>query len=204
ARDQRVSLSAAVRKDGRVLGLRATVLSNVGAYAIRPHGPLLDPLTCAGLIPGPYDIRDYEYDSYALVTNRCPEGPYRGVGMVTAVLAHERLMDLVAARLNIDPAEVRRRNLVGPAQMPYASATGQGGHTTFAQIAAAQVGVDPATVIVEQTDTGIVAGGTGSFQSRSSVTAATSADRAAKQLRQEIIDAASWRLDQPADRLSIR
>ena len=294
ARDQRVSLSAAVRKDGRVLGLRATVLSNVGAYAIRPHGPLLDPLTCAGLIPGPYDIRDYEYDSYALVTNRCPEGPYRGVGMVTAVLAHERLMDLVAARLNIDPAEVRRRNLVGPAQMPYASATGhpyesgdypaaletalaafdyrraraeqararaagrlvgigigtyveftgagsstfvgrgmvgipgtdtarvwvghdgrvhlqtscpaigQGVHTTFAQIAAAQVGVDPATVIVEQTDTGIVAGGTGSFQSRSSVTAATSADRAAKQLRQEIIDAASWRLDQPADRLSIR
>ena len=294
ARDQRVSLSAAVRKDGRVLGLRATVLSNVGAYAIRPHGPLLDPLTCAGLIPGPYDIRDYEYDSYALVTNRCPEGPYRGVGMVTAVLAHERLMDLVAARLKLDPAEVRRRNLVGPAQMPYASATGhpyesgdypaaletalaafdyrraraeqararaagrlvgigigtyveftgagsstfvgrgmvgipgtdtarvwvghdgrvhlqtscpaigQGVHTTFAQIAAAQVGVDPATVVVEQTDTGIVAGGTGSFQSRSSVTAATSADRAAKQLRQEIIDAASWRLDQPADRLSIR
>ncbi len=294
ARDQRVSLSAAVRKDGRVLGLRATVLSNIGAYAIRPHGPLLDPMTCAGLIPGPYDIRDYEYDSYALVTNRCPEGPYRGVGMVTAVLAHERLMDLVAARLRLDPAEVRRRNLVTPAQMPYAAATGhpyesgdypaaletaltafdyrraraeqararaagrlvgigigtyveftgagsstfvgrgmvgipgtdtarvwlgddgrvhlqtscpaigQGVHTTFAQIAAAQVGVEAATVIVEQTDTAVVASGTGSFQSRSSVTAATSADRAARQLRQEIIEAASWRLDQPAERLSIR
>jgi carbon-monoxide dehydrogenase large subunit len=294
ARDQRISLKAAVRNDGRVLGLRATVLSNIGAYAIRPHGPLLDPMTCAGLIPGPYDIRNYEYDSYALVTNRCPEGPYRGVGMVTAVLAHERLMDLVASRLRLDPAEVRRRNLVTPAQMPYAAATGhpyesgdypaaletalaafdykrtraeqararaagrlvgigigtyveftgagsstfvgrgmvgipgtdtarvwvgddgrvhlqtscpaigQGVHTTFAQIAAAQIGVDPATVIVEQTDTGVVASGTGSFQSRSSVTAATSADRAARQLRQAIIDAASWRLDQPAERLSIR
>ena len=294
ARDQRISLSAAVRKDGRVLGLRAKVLSNIGAYAIRPHGPLLDPLTCAGLIPGPYDIRDYEYDSYALVTNRCPEGPYRGVGMVTAVLAHERLMDLVAARLQLDPAEVRRRNLVTPAQMPYAAATGhpyesgdypaaleaalaafdykraraeqargraagrllgigigtyveftgagsstfvgrgmagipgtdtarvwlgkegrvhlqtscpaigQGVHTTFAQIAAAQIGVDPVAVIVEQTDTAIVASGTGSFQSRSSVTAATSADRAARQLRREILEAASWRLDQPADRLSVR
>src|SRR5437879_10985117 len=124
ARDRRVGFSAAVRKDGRVLGLRATVLSNVGAYAIRPHGPLLDPMTCAGLIPGPYDIRAYEYDSYALVTNRCPEGPYRGVGMVTAVLAHERMMDMIAGRLGLDPAEVRRRNFVRPEQMPYTSSTG--------------------------------------------------------------------------------
>jgi len=105
ARDQKISFSAAVRSDGRVLGLRATVLSSIGAYGIRPHGPLLDPMTCAGLIPGPYDIRDYEYDSYALATNKCPEGPYRGVGMVTAVLVHERLMDLIASRLGIDPAE---------------------------------------------------------------------------------------------------
>ena len=74
ARDQKVRFSAAVRKDGRVLGLRATVLSSIGAYGIRPHGPLLDPMTCAGLIPGPYDIRDYEYDSYAIATNKCPEG----------------------------------------------------------------------------------------------------------------------------------
>src|ERR1700730_6803253 len=124
ARDQKVSFSAAVRNDGRVLGLRATVLSSIGAYGIRPHGPLLDPMTCAGLIPGPYDIRDYEYDSYAIATNKCPEGPYRGVGMVTAVLTHERLMDLIAVRLGIDPAEVRRRNFVKPAQMPYTAVTG--------------------------------------------------------------------------------
>ena len=124
ARDQKVQFSAAVRKDGRVLGLRATVLSSIGAYGIRPHGPLLDPMTCAGLIPGPYDIRDYEYDSYAIATNKCPEGPYRGVGMVTAVLTHERLMDLIAVRLGIDPADVRRRNLVTPAQMPYTAVTG--------------------------------------------------------------------------------
>src|SRR5205823_2926605 len=92
-------------------GLRAMVLSNIGAYAIRPHGPLLDPMTCAGLIPGPYDIRAYEYDSYALVTNRCPEGPYRGVGMVTAVLAHERMMDMIAARLGRDPGRRQRAGL---------------------------------------------------------------------------------------------
>jgi len=293
ARDQKVSFSAAVHKDGRVLGLRATVLSSIGAYGIRPHGPLLDPMTCAGLIPGPYDIRDYEYDSYSIATNKCPEGPYRGVGMVTAVLAHERLMDLIALRLGMDPADVRRRNLVTAAQMPYTAATGhpyesgdypagleaalsafgysnaraeqvqarasgrlvgiglssyveftgagsstfkgrgmvgipgtdtarvwidadgrvrlqtscpaigQGVQTTLAQVAAAALWVDAGSVIVEQTDTARVGRGTGSFMSRSSVTAATSTHRASRQLRQEILDAASWRLDQPAERLQI-
>jgi aerobic carbon-monoxide dehydrogenase large subunit len=293
ARDQKIRFSAAVRKDGRVLGLRATVLSSIGAYGIRPYGPLLDPMTCAGLIPGPYDIRDYEYDSYALATNKSPEGPYRGVGMVTAVLTHERLMDLIAARLGIDPADVRRRNFVTPAQMPYTAVTGhpyesgdypaaleaalaafdyprarseqararaagrlvgigigsfveftgagsstfegrgmvdipgtdtarvwigddgrvrvqtscpaigQGVQTTFAQVAAAEIGVDPESVIVEQTDTGKVGRGTGSFMSRSSVTAATSTHRAARQLHEEVLNAASYRLDQPVERLRI-
>jgi aerobic carbon-monoxide dehydrogenase large subunit len=293
ARDQRISFTAAVRNDGRVLGLKATVLSSIGAWGIRPHGPLLDPMTCAGLIPGPYDIRDYEYSSFAIATNKCPEGPYRGVGMVTAVLAHERLMDLIAGRLGLDPADVRRVNLVKPEQMPYTTATGhpyesgdypaalesalaafdyrgaragqararaagklvgigissyveftgagsstfigrgmvgipgtdtarvwvdgdgqirvqtscpaigQGVQTTLAQVAAAEIGVDPASVIVEQTDTGKVGNGTGSFQSRSSVTAATSTHRAAKKLKEEILNAASWRLDQPLERLTI-
>jgi carbon-monoxide dehydrogenase large subunit len=124
ARDQRVRFSAAVRGDGRVLGLRAVVHSSVGAYGIRPFGPLLDSLGATGLIPGPYDIRDYEYETYAVATNKSPEGPYRGVGMVTAVLVHERLMDLVAARLHLDPAEVRRMNFIRRDQMPYVSVTG--------------------------------------------------------------------------------
>lgn len=294
ARDQRIAFSAAVRNDGRVLGLRAQVFSNIGAYAIRPHGPLLDPMTCSNLITGPYDVRDYEYDSYALASNRCPEGPYRGVGMVTAVLVHERLMDLIAARLGLDPADVRRRNLVRADQMPYTTSTGhpfesgdygaalesalaafdyrraraeqarardagrlvgiglgsyveftgagsstfvgrgmvdipgvdsarvwvepdgrvhlqtscpaigQGTHTTFAQIAAAQLGLDASGVVVEQTDTGKIANGTGSFQSRSSVVAATAVHRAAGRLRAEILEAAAWRLDQPPERIDIR
>jgi carbon-monoxide dehydrogenase large subunit len=293
ARDQRIKFSAAVRNDGRVLGLRATVVSNIGAYGIRPFGPLLDPTTCAGLIPGPYDIRDYEYESYAIASNKCPEGPYRGVGMVTAVLAHERLIDLIAARLALDPAAVRRANFVTPDQMPYVAATGhpyesgdygaaldaalaafgyagarqeqargraegrllgigigsyveftgagsstfkgrgmadipgndtarmwlgedgrvhlqtscpaigQGVHTTFAQVAAASLEVEPESVIVEQTDTGRVGHGTGAFMSRGSVTAATSTYRAGGLLREAILGAASWRLDQPVERLAI-
>jgi carbon-monoxide dehydrogenase large subunit len=294
ARDQRIQLAAAVSKGGRILGLRATVFSNIGAYGIRPFGPLLDPMTCAGLIPGPYDIRDYEYESLAIATNRCPEGPYRGVGIVTAVLAHERLMDLIASRLDLDPADVRRTNFVQPAQMPYLAVTGhpyesgdypaaleaalvafdyagareeqlggrahgrvlgigigsyveftgagsstfkgrgmadipgtdtarawlgddgrvhvqttcpaigQGAHTTFAQVAAANLGVEPESVVVEQTDTARVGHGTGSFMSRGSVTAATSTYRAAGLLREAILNAASYKLDQPVERLSIR
>jgi carbon-monoxide dehydrogenase large subunit len=294
ARDQNVKFSASVRSDGSVLGLRATLFSSIGAYGIRPFGPLLDPLGTAGLIPGPYDIRNYEYASYAVATNKCPEGPYRGVGMVTAVLVHERLMDLVAARLGLDPAHVRRVNFVAATQMPYLSVTkhpyesgdyaaaldraleafdytgargaqerergqgrlvgigigsyveytgagsstfiargmadipgtdtarvwlghdarvhvqttcpavGQGTETTLAQVAAANLGVDVESVIVEQTDTSKVAHGTGSFMSRSSVTAATSTHRAAGLLRDEILNAAAWRLDEPVERLSIR
>ena len=293
ARDQKVTFSAAVRNDGRVLGLRARLLTSVGAYGTRPYGAVLNAMTCAGLIPGPYDIRDYEYDSIALATNCSPEGPYRGVGMVTAALVHERLMDLVAARLGLDPAEVRRRNFVRAEQMPYTAVTGhpyesgdyaaaldqalasfgygraraerarakaagrlvgigigsyveftgagsatfvgrgmadisgvdtarvwldeagrvrvqtscpnmgQGVQTTLAQLVGGEIGVDPASVIVEQTDTGRVGAGTGSFQSRSSVTVATAAQRASRQLRQAILEAASYKLDEPAERLSI-
>ena len=265
ARDQRVGFSAAVRKDGRVLGLRATVHSSVGAYGVRPFGPLLDPLGTAGLMTGPYDIRHYEYTTYAVATNKSPEGPYRGVGMVTAVLAHERLMELIASRLHLDPLEVRRLNFVKHGQMPYRSVTGhpyesgdyaaaldaaahaigyatlrkkglgigiasyveytgagsstfrgrgmddiagtdtarvwmaddghvhvqtsspamgQGTHTTLAQVAAQALDVPPETVVVEQTDTALVGGGTGSFMSRGSVGTATSVLRAARLLRE--------------------
>ncbi|HKC20784.1 MAG TPA: xanthine dehydrogenase family protein molybdopterin-binding subunit, partial [Candidatus Dormibacteraeota bacterium] len=124
ARDQELEVSAAVRKDGRILAVRAKIYSSIGAYGIRPFGPLLDPLGTAGLIPGPYDIRDYEYETYALATNQSPEGPYRGVGMVTAVLAHERLIELAATKLGLDPADVRRINFVRADQMPYSSVTG--------------------------------------------------------------------------------
>src|SRR5438067_8678450 len=275
ARDRDVKFSAAVRADGRVLGLRATIFSSIGAYGIRPFGPLLDPLGTAGLMTGPYDIRDYEYDTYAVATNKSPEGPYRGVGMVTAVLAHERLMDLIAARLGVDPVEVRRVNFVRPERMPYMSVTGhayesgdyiaalesamrafdyagtrneqkkaraegrlfgvgigsyveytgagsstfkgrgmmdipgtdtarvwladdgavhlqttcpavgQGSHTTFAQVAAAGIGIEPESVVVEQTDTAQVGHGTGSFVGRGSVTPATSTYRGAWLLRAE-------------------
>ena len=79
---------------------------------------------------------------------------------------------------------------------------GQGSHTTFAQVAAAGLGVAPESIIVEQTDTAKVGAGTGSFMSRGSVTAATSAFRAARLLREAILETASYRLGQPIDKVS--
>jgi carbon-monoxide dehydrogenase large subunit len=139
ARDQRCSFRAAVRADGRLLGLEVRLLSDIGAYGIRPHGPLLDPMTAAGLIVGPYDIQNYRYDTIAVATNKAPEGPFRGVGMATAALIHERLMEAIAAELGADPAEVRRRNFIAARQMPYVAATGHpyesGDHAAALEIA---------------------------------------------------------------------
>ncbi len=75
ARDQSVAFRAAIDADGVVLGLEARIVSNIGAYGIRPHGPLLDPMTTAGLVVGPYMIENYRYETIAVATNRCPEGP---------------------------------------------------------------------------------------------------------------------------------
>ena len=139
ARDQRVSFRAAVDSDGLVLGLDVRIVSDIGAYGIRPHGPLLDPMTTAGLVVGPYAIENYRYDTIAVATNRSPEGPFRGVGMPTAVLTHERLMDLIAVRLGLSPAEVRRRNFIPAARMPYTTVTGHpyesGNHAATLEIA---------------------------------------------------------------------
>jgi len=124
SRDQVVRVRAGLTAEGRLLGIDAQVVGNVGAYGVHPMGPLLDLMTCSGLIPGPYDVRDYAYDSTAVVTNKAPGGAYRGVGLTTAVLVHERVMDIAARSLGIDPVDIRRRNLIPASSMPYVSATG--------------------------------------------------------------------------------
>src|SRR5256886_1375758 len=182
ARDQNVKFSAAVRQDGRVLGLRVTIFSSIGAYGIRPFGPLLDPLGTAGLMTGPYDIRDYEYDTYAVAT-------IKGRGM----------MDIPGT----DTARVWLADDGAVHLQTTCPAVGQGSHTTFAQVAAAGIGIEPESIVVEQTDTAQVGHGTGSFMSRGSVTAATSTYRAASLLREAILEAASYRLEVPIDRVSI-
>jgi len=124
AREERVEVELAAGTDGRLLGLRARIVGDVGAYHVYPTTAALEPLGVAQILPGPYDIPHYAYEVLAVATNKPPTGAYRGVGMTVGVLAMERAVDLLATRLRLDPVEVRRRNLVSEGRFPYTSASG--------------------------------------------------------------------------------
>ncbi len=124
AREARIELEAAAGADGVLLGLRARVVSDAGAYHIHPLTQALEPLGTSAILPGPYRTPAYAYEWVAVATNKPPLGAYRGVGMAFAVFAMERTLDLLADRLDLDPAEVRRRNLIPRDAYPFASAGG--------------------------------------------------------------------------------
>jgi len=124
ARQQRMEVELAASADGRVLALRARALSDGGAYHVYPLTGLLEPLGSASMLPGPYRTANYAYEVITLATNKPPLGAYRGVGMTMGAFVMERLLDLLAARLSLDPAEVRRRNLIPRDAYPFTSASG--------------------------------------------------------------------------------
>ncbi|HEY2770820.1 MAG TPA: xanthine dehydrogenase family protein molybdopterin-binding subunit [Solirubrobacteraceae bacterium] len=121
-REQTNRLRAAASSDGRVLAVQADLRASNGAYAVWPYTAGLDSGQASENVTGPYDIRCYERRVRAVVTNKAPMGPYRGVGRVLAAFSIERVMDVLADRLGIDPLEIRRRNLVR--EFPYTTATG--------------------------------------------------------------------------------
>jgi len=124
AREQVSHIEVAARRDGTILGLRARLISDVGAYSIYPVTAALEPLTSAGILPGPYRLLGYSYDAYAVATNKCPAGAYRGVGMALGTFVRERVVDMVARRTGLDPAELRRRNFIPPGEFPFTTASG--------------------------------------------------------------------------------
>ena len=124
ARSQRTTVEVAAANDGTVLALRSRVMSDNGAYHAYPTTGALEPLGTASIMPGPYRISAYEFEALALATNKPPLGAYRGVGMTMGAFVAERMLDLLAERVGLDPAEVRRRNLIGREAYPFTSATG--------------------------------------------------------------------------------
>jgi carbon-monoxide dehydrogenase large subunit len=124
AREGRVDLEAAADARGMLLALRARVVSDNGAYHVYPLTAALEPLGIAGIIPGPYRTPAYEWEAMGVATNKPPLGAYRGVGMTMGAFVMERTLDLLAERLRLDPAEIRRRNLVPRDAYPFRSAAG--------------------------------------------------------------------------------
>jgi carbon-monoxide dehydrogenase large subunit len=125
AHEQQVQVTVAVDRDGIVTAIRAKVLVDQGAHALGPIGAGLEPMTTGQSLIGPYRIAHFDCEAYGLLTNKCPQGPYRGVGTVQGIFVIERVMDTIAERLGIDPAEVRRRNLIQPHEFPYATPAGR-------------------------------------------------------------------------------
>ncbi|HUK60072.1 MAG TPA: xanthine dehydrogenase family protein molybdopterin-binding subunit [Stellaceae bacterium] len=265
-RDQYWDMEMALDRDGKILGVRGKLLHDGGAYV--PHGIIM-PLIASTTVPGPYVVPAYHLEVTVAFTNKPGTAPVRGAGRPQAAFTMERLMDKAARVSGIDPAELRRRNLIPPERMPYpvgltfrdgrplvydsgdypavfekamslsayrefrerqakarsegrfigigigayvegtglgpfegatlrvlpsgkvrlmtgAAPQGQGHRTSFAQIAADHLGVDPASIDVVMADTDAIAMGWGAFASRLAANAGPAIHIAGGRLRDKI------------------
>ena len=115
-RDQLHDVECAFDEEGHILAFRDRFLLDNGAY--NPMG-LTDAYNTAAHLQGPYKVPALSISGTCVSTNKVPNAPYRGAGRPEAVFVMERCIDSIAARLRLDPAEVRRRNFVQPDEMPY-------------------------------------------------------------------------------------
>jgi carbon-monoxide dehydrogenase large subunit len=122
--DELIEAELAVDEDGKFLGLRAEVIGDIGAYSIYPWTGALEPVQVISFLPGPYRIENYHGRVRGVLTPKPPTGPYRGVGRPSSTFAMERLVDMAARKLGMDPVEIRRRNLIRSEEFPYRTASG--------------------------------------------------------------------------------
>ncbi|WP_290050667.1 xanthine dehydrogenase family protein molybdopterin-binding subunit, partial [Amycolatopsis solani] len=119
AREQKIDVEYAAKADGTITGVRGTVHGVLGAeLGTIAFGPCF---TAAACLTGPYAIPAVEMDVVAVMTNRTPYGSYRGWGLPKANFVQERMVELLAARLDLDAHTVRRKNFVPPEAFPYQS-----------------------------------------------------------------------------------
>ncbi len=120
ARDDRMTLGVALDDEGRILGLRADLVEDVGSFP----APGSSAIGFVGaLLPGPYRVPRIGYRATAVYTNTCGRCSYRGPWMMET-MAREQMMDVIARTIGIDALELRRRNVVATAELPYTTATG--------------------------------------------------------------------------------
>jgi carbon-monoxide dehydrogenase large subunit len=111
-----------LRSDGTIVGLRARVIGDCGAYA--GFGGALAVGPTRMMAQGPYEIPQLRFDAIAALTNTAPNGAFRGAGRPEATAMLERLVDLAADELGLAPEEIRRRNLLAKDAFPYQTRTG--------------------------------------------------------------------------------
>jgi aerobic carbon-monoxide dehydrogenase large subunit len=116
ARQQSHHTRLAATREGRILGLDVRIVKDVGAYH---YFSVHEPTNTINHLPSQYKIPAVRAEGFSVVTNKTPSAPYRGAGRPEAILVVERVLDRLAATLGLDPAEVRARNQIAPAEMPY-------------------------------------------------------------------------------------
>ena len=118
ARNQETVAEMAFDQNGKILALRAETLANVGGYLINP-GMFIPLRLSPSVISSMYHLPAVFLSTRCVMTNTAPLGAFRGAGRPEGIYLTERLMDQAAREMNIDPAELRRRNMVKSEQMPY-------------------------------------------------------------------------------------
>jgi carbon-monoxide dehydrogenase large subunit len=127
SREQHHEIAIGLRRDGTILAIHDRFCNDMGAY-VRTHGATA-PNNTAAYVPGPYRVPHYRADVTCVVTNKTPAGTYRAPGRFEATFVRERIVDMAARALALDPAEVRRRNFIPAAAMPYDLGTTTHGST---------------------------------------------------------------------------
>ena len=123
-RDQNNEAELAFDADGKILGFRVNIVGNVGAYGYSP-GAVIVVAIGPKVVTGVYHIPALHLRGTAVLTHTNLVSAYRGAGRPEAIYLVERLMDQAAAEMKLDPAELRRRNFIQPAQMPYTTPMGE-------------------------------------------------------------------------------
>ena len=129
SRQSELEVRAAADAEGNLTAFELRLTSDMGAY-MRTHGDVVPSYIAAGF-PGPYRVRSYRARARAVLTNKSPTGTIRSPGTFESNFARERVVDMLAAKLDIEPAELRRRNLIRPDEMPWSVGTTGGGHPTI-------------------------------------------------------------------------
>jgi carbon-monoxide dehydrogenase large subunit len=124
AREQVIEIEVAADTEGVVRGMRAHITAAVGPYSAYPRSSVVEGGQVLRLLPGPYRIRDYEGTLRVVAQHKVITSQYRAVGHPIAAAVTESMLDQIARDLALDPAEIRRRNLVPQDQMPWTSPTG--------------------------------------------------------------------------------
>ncbi len=124
ARDYRFDIELALNRDGLIQALRANIVVNIGAYATWLTSPGIEAGGAGLFMIGPYKLKHYSYDVASVLTHKAPVGVYRGVAAPICTWSIEMLLDRAARELQIDPIDLRRRNLVRPKDLPYVNAIG--------------------------------------------------------------------------------